>query len=132
MQIYFGGGKFKARTSIFKGLASLVLISSALTACNNEADDVNVPNNHLKVNFGVAAPQSRAIFTGTELPEGSIVGAKLDGYDDYAALTFTATGTGESRSWSGNKDVILTDTKGTLYSFYPQTGAWTSLPFRWT
>ena len=98
-------------------------LSRSMTACTNEADDVNVPNNHLKVNFGVAAPQSRAIFTGTELPEGSIVGAKLDGYDDYAALTFTATGTGESRSWSGNKDVILTDTKGTLYSFYPQTGA---------
>ena len=43
-------------------------------------------------------------------------------YDSYSTLYFTATGTGDSQTWAPNTDVVLTETKGTLYAYYPHDG----------
>jgi len=43
-------------------------------------------------------------------------------YDSYSPLYFTATGTGDSQTWIPNTDVVLTETKGTLYAYYPHDG----------
>ena len=43
-------------------------------------------------------------------------------YDSYSPLYFTATGTGDSQTWAPNTDVVLTETKGTLYAYYPHDG----------
>ena len=75
----------------------------------------------------MALPQARAIFTDASLPSGSVVGAMLDDgtatdYDSYSPLYFTATGAGDSQTWAPNTDVVLTETKGTLYAYYPHDG----------
>ena len=43
-------------------------------------------------------------------------------YDSYSPLYFTATGAGDSQTWAPNTDVVLTETKGTLYAYYPHDG----------
>ena len=43
-------------------------------------------------------------------------------YDSYSPLYFTATGAGDSQTWTPNTDVVLTETKGTLYAYYPHDG----------
>ena len=121
------GGNFAARTQILKGLLSLLLTTSAFTSCTNESEVFNQSSPKLDVKFGVALPQARAIFTDASLPSGSVVGAMLDDgtatdYDSYSTLYFTATGTGDSQTWTPNTDVVLTETKGTLYAYYPHDG----------
>ena len=79
--------------------------------------------NQLQLSFGINAPESRAIFTDTKLPDSSPVGVKLDGYTDYANLVYTGTTTSGTQSWSSTTSVTLTDTKGTLYAYWPQNNA---------
>ncbi len=43
-------------------------------------------------------------------------------YDSYSTLYFTAAGAGDSQTWAPNTDVVLTETKGTLYAYYPHDG----------
>ena len=124
---FSGGGNFAARTQLLKGFVSLLLITSAFTSCTNESEVFNQSSPKLDVKFGVALPQARAIFTDASLPSGSVVGAMLDDgtatdYDSYSPLYFTATGAGDSQTWAPNTDVVLTETKGTLYAYYPHDG----------
>jgi len=127
VNIFGGGGNFAARTQLLKGFVSLLLITSAFTSCTNESEVFNQSSPKLDVKFGVALPQARAIFTDASLPSASVVGAMLDDgaatdYDSYSTLYFTATGTGDSQTWAPNTDVVLTETKGTLYAYYPHDG----------
>ena len=124
---FSGGGNFGTRTQLLKGLLSLLLTTSAFTSCTNESDVFNQSSPKLDVKFGVALQQARAIFTDASLPSGSVVGAMLDDgtatdYDSYSPLYFTATGAGDSQTWAPNTDVVLTETKGTLYAYYPHDG----------
>ena len=123
----FRGGNFAARTQLLKGLLSLLLITTAFTSCTNESEVFKQSSPKLDVKFGVALQQARAIFTDASLPSGSVVGAMLDDgtatdYDSYSTLYFTATGAGDSQTWAPNTDVVLTETKGTLYAYYPHDG----------
>ena len=79
--------------------------------------------NQLQLSFGINALESRAIFTDTKLPDGKPVGVRLDGYADYANLVYTGTTTGTTQTWSSTTSVTLTDTKGTLYAYYPQSSS---------
>ena len=79
--------------------------------------------NQLQLSFGINAPQSRAIFTDTKLPDGSPVGVRLDGYADYANLVYTGTTTSGTQSWTSTTSVTLTETKGTLYAYWPQSSS---------
>ena len=124
---FSGGGNFETRTQLLKGLLSLLLTTSAFTACTNESEVFKQSSPKLDVKFGVALQQARAIFTDASLPSGSVVGAMLDDgtatdYDSYSPLYFTATGAGDSQTWAPNTDVVLTETKGTLYAYYPHDG----------
>ena len=79
-----------------------------------------ITGNQLKLSFGINAPESRAIFTDTKLPDNSPVGVKLDGYVDYANLVYKGTTTGGTQSWALTEgSVTLTDTKGTIYAYWP-------------
>ena len=124
---FSGGGNFAAHTQLLKGLLSLLLTTSAFTSCTNESEVFKQSSPKLDVKFGVALQQARAIFTDASLPSGSVVGAMLDDgtatdYDSYSPLYFTATGAGDSQTWTPNTDVVLTETKGTLYAYYPHDG----------
>jgi len=97
-----------------------MLISTAFASCTHESEDLNnLPGKNLKVSFNVAEVQSRAIFTEASLPTASVVGAKLDGYDSYSAITFTANGTGQAQTWTPSTDVSLGEDQGTLYTYFP-------------
>ena len=97
-----------------------MLITTAFASCTNESEDLNnLPGKNLKVSFNVAEVQSRAIFTEASLPTASVVGAKLDGYDSYSAITFTANGTGQAQTWTPSTDVVLGEDQGTLYTYFP-------------
>jgi len=97
-----------------------MLITTAFASCTNESEDLNnLPGKNLKVSFNVAEVQSRAIFNEASLPTASVVGAKLDGYDSYSAITFTANGTGQTQTWTPSTDVVLGEDEGTLYTYYP-------------
>jgi len=113
-------GKINTRTC--KGLLSLMLISTAFASCTHESEDLNnFSGKNLKVSFNVAEVQSRAIFNEASLPTASVVGAKLDGYDSYSAITFTANGTGQSQTWTPSTDVVLGEDQGTLYTYFPHS-----------
>ena len=76
--------------------------------------------NQLQLSFGVNAPESRAIHKDATLPDNSPVGVKLDGYADYANLVYKGTTTGGTQSWALTEgSVTLTDTKGTIYAYWP-------------
>ena len=118
-------GNFKHPvTSFTKGtiLSLLLAACTAFTACNNE-ESLPTTGNQLKLSFGIKAPESRAIFTDTKLPDGKPVGVRHDGYADYANLVYTGTTTGTTQTWSSTTSVTLTDTKGTLYAYYPQSSS---------
>ena len=97
-----------------------MLISTAFASCTHESEDLNnLPGKNLKVSFNVAEVQSRGIFNEASLPAASVVGAKLDGYDSYSAITFTANGIGQAQTWTPSTDVVLGEDQGTLYTYYP-------------
>jgi len=97
-----------------------MLITTAFASCTNESEDLNnFSGKNLNVSFNVAEVQSRAIFTEASLPTASVVGAKLDGYDSYSAITFTANGTGQAQTWTPSTDVVLGEDQGTLYTYFP-------------
>ena len=100
-------------------LSLLLAACTTFTACNSEEA---LPNqgNQLQLSFGVNAPESRAIHKDATLPDNSPVGVKLDGYADYANLVYKGTTTGGTQSWALTEgSVTLTDTKGTIYAYWP-------------
>ena len=123
---FSGGGNFKHPvTSFTKGTALSLLLAACttFTACNSDESSLPTAGNQLQLSFGINAPQSRAIFTGTKLPDNSPVGVRLDGYADYANLVFTGSTTSGTQSWASTTSVTLTDTKGTLYAYWPQSSS---------
>ena len=101
----------------------LMAACTTLTACNSDESSLPTAGNQLQLSFGINAPQSRAIFTDTKLPDNSPVGVRLDGYTDYANLVYTGSTTGTTQSWTSTTSVTLTETKGTLYAYWPQNNA---------
>ena len=99
-----------------------LLMASALsfTACTDDSDIIqDGADNKLQVNFAVNSHGSRAINRETSLPDGSQVGARLDGYTGYENLVYTASTGKTPQTWTGDKDVVLSDVSGTLYAYYP-------------
>lgn len=111
----------KPVTKSVKGTFFSLLLTTcaAFTACT-EKEDINLDNNNkLQVTFGVNSHGSRAINREISLPDGSQVGARLDGYAGYENLVYTASTGKTPQEWTGNKNVVLSDVNGTLYAFYP-------------
>ena len=120
-----GGGNFNPTNTLIKGFLSLLLITTTLTACNDADEAIpSQASNKLNITVGLNTPQSRTIITGNTLPDASVVGVRLDDdeatdYDDYAALAFTASTVDAKQVWTPNTDVVLSETEGTIYAYWP-------------
>ena len=122
---FSGEDNFEPVTSFAKGTALSLLLAACttFTACNSDESSLPASGNQLQLSFGINAPQSRAIFTDTKLPDNSPVGVRLSGYTDYANLVYTGTTTSGTQSGASTTSVTLTDTKGTLYAYWPQSNS---------
>ena len=96
------------------------------SGCNEAAVD-EAPDGRSALHLSVGV-DSRAIVDGTSLPSGHAIGITVvdatgTSYDSqsYNNVAFTASGSGSSQSWAGDKDVLLSGTEGTLYAYYPYT-----------
>ena len=118
-----GGGKNKPVHLIAKGLLPLLLISACTTfiACNESENAIpQMASNRLNISVGIHQSQSRAgLITSATLPEASEIGIKLDGYDDADNIKFTAATQDSKQVWNPASDIVLDETKGTLYAYYP-------------
>ena len=118
-----GGGKNKPVHLIAKGLLPLLLISACttFTACNESENAIpQMASNRLNISVGIHQPQSRAgLITSATLPEASEIGIKLEGYDDADNIKFTAATQDSKQVWNPASDIVLDETKGTLYAYYP-------------
>ena len=89
-------GNFKPVTLCAKGTFFSLLMAACtatFTACNSDESSLPTAGNQLQLSFGINAPQSRAIFTDTKLPDNSPVGVRLSAYADYANLVYTGSTT---------------------------------------
>ena len=121
-----GGGNFNPSNTLIKGVLSLLLITSILTACNDADEAIpSQASNKLNITVGLNPPQSRAgIITGSTLADGSTIGILLDDgaetdYDAVNNIKFTASTQDAKQVWTPASDIVLSDTKGTLYAYYP-------------
>ena len=119
-----GGGKNKPVHLFTKGtVLSLLLISACttFTACNESENAIpQMASNRLNISVGIHQPQSRAgLITSATLPEASEIGIKLEGYDDADNIKFTAATQDSKQVWNPASDIVLDETKGTLYAYYP-------------
>ena len=118
-----GGGKNKPVHLIAKELLPLLLISACttFTACNESENAIpQMASNRLNISVGIHQPQSRAgLITSTTLPEASEIGIKLEGYDDADNIKFTAATQDSKQVWNPASDIVLDETKGILYAYYP-------------
>ena len=103
-----------------------MFITTALTACNDADEAIPTQaSNKLNITVGLNTPQSRAgIITGNTLAEGSTIGILLDDgaetdYDAVNNIKFTASTQDAKQVWTPASDIVLSDTKGTLYAYYP-------------
>ena len=77
-------------------------------------------SNRLNISVGIHQPQSRTgLITSATLPEASEIGIKLEGYDDADNIKFTAATQDSKQVWNPASDIVLDETKGTLYAYYP-------------
>ena len=77
-------------------------------------------SNRLNISVGIHQPQSRAgLITSATLPDASEIGIKLEGYDDADNIKFTAATQDSKQVWNPASDIVLDETKGTLYAYYP-------------
>ena len=77
-------------------------------------------SNRLNISVGIHQPQSRAgLITSATLPDASEIGIKLEGYDDADNIKFTAATDKGNQVWNPASDIVLDETKGTLYAYYP-------------
>ena len=121
-----GGGNFNPTYTLIKGFLSLLFITATLTACNDADEAIPTQaSNKLNITVGLNPPQSRAgIITGNTLADGSTIGILLDDgaetdYDAANNIKFTASTQDAKQVWTPASDIVLSDTKGTLYAYYP-------------
>ena len=119
----------KQRFTKSKGILSLLFsIVLAITGCSNEE---SIPQTEqgtrLNISVGIKQPEARGVIKGSTLPDGSKIGVRLAGagdatdYQSYEHVCYTASGTGDAQTWSTVNDIVLNETSGTLYAYYPYT-----------
>ena len=105
-----------------------LLVGAACLApgCNQVTVD-DIPDGCAPLHIAVGV-DSRAIVDGTSLSSGDAIGVTVVDatgtlYDSqaYNNVAFTASGAGTSQAWTGEKDILLSGTEGTLYAYYPYT-----------
>jgi len=123
-------GRGKINTRICKGFLSLMLITTAFASCTHESEDLQqLQGNHLAIQVGIQEiTNSRAVITGNNLIDGSLVGVTVvdatgTAYQDqdYNNVCYTAATVDGKQQWTPSKDVTLSGEPATLYAYYPWT-----------
>lgn len=109
-----------------RGLVLLAVAAFLGSSCNQVIVE-DIPDGCAPLNLAVGV-DSRAIIDGTSLSSVDAIGVTVVDatgslYDSqaYNNVAFTATGSGATQAWSGEKDILLSGTEGTLYAYYPYT-----------
>lgn len=105
-------------------IALCIWIAGLFNSCTDQISCT--PETHLQVGVTTQVPETKDLITGTRLPDGSTIGVfavepGLLTYNGmlYNNIPYTAIGSGESQQWSLNDDVLLNDTHGYGYAYYP-------------
>ena len=109
-----------------KTIITCTALTMILCSCNTNLVGNSEPDARLRVNITSSA-STRALVEENRLPDGSEVGITVletdyTDYDDISAfknVKFTASTQGSSQVWSGQSEIILSTTKGTLFAYYP-------------
>lgn len=117
-----------------KTIITCTALTMILCSCNTNLIGNSEPDARLRVNITSSA-STRALVEENRLPDGSEVGITVletdyTDYDDISAfknVKFTASTQGSSQVWSGQSEIILSTTKGTLFAYYPYSGSVTDI-----
>ena len=111
-----------------KKIFSLLLGACTIfTACTDEDEPLSVDSGKcLQINVGVNQTAARSIITGTALPDESQVGVSLIdesgsvySQKNYNNVCFTGSSEEGVQKWTPLKNILLNETKGTLYAYWP-------------
>ena len=117
---------------------SAVMTSAMLAACTQLPDPVGITTEDgSPIVVSVTASdgiQTRGIITGTTLENGSRVGLSLCDVSGtkyqgitYENICYTASGSGSSQKWDAESPIMVANTPGTLYGYYPYSESVTDI-----
>ena len=117
---------------------SAVMTCAILTACTQMLDPVGITTEDgSPVVVSVTASdgiQTRGVITGTTLDDGSRIGLSLCDVSGttyqgitYENISYTASGSGSSQKWDTESPILVANTPGTLYGYYPYSESVTDI-----
>ena len=117
---------------------SAAMTCAMLAACTQMPDPVGITSEEgSPVVVSVTASdglQTRGIITGTTLDDGSRIGLSLCDVSGttyqgitYENICYTASGSGSSQKWDTESPILVTNTPGTLYGYYPYSESVTDI-----
>lgn len=124
----------KASLSSFLAIVAMTFFS----ACSHlEPDHKNPDGPEAPINISVTASDgtpTRGIITGTSLPDGSQIGLTFCDISGttyqgkkYENISYTAEGSGSAQTWDTSSPIMVANTPGTLYGYYPQSSPVTDI-----
>lgn len=124
----------KKTNTMKKTLITCTVLTVILCSCNTNLVGNPEPDARLKVNITNSA-STRALIEENRLPDGSEVGITVletdytdyDGISAFKNVKYTASTQGSSQVWSGQSEIILSTTKGTLFAYYPYSESVTDI-----
>ena len=117
---------------------SAVMTCAMLAACTQLPDPVGITSEDgSPIVVSVTASdglQTRGIITGTTLDDGSRIGLSLCDVSGttyqgiiYENICYTASGSGSSQKWDTESPILVANTPGTLYGYYPYSESVTDI-----
>ena len=117
---------------------SAVMTCAMLAACTQLPDPVDITTEDVSpIVVSVTASdglQTRGIITGTTLDDGSRIGLSLCDVSGtkyqgitYENICYTASGSGSSQKWDAESPIMVANTPGTLYGYYPYSESVTDI-----
>ena len=117
---------------------SAAMTCAMLAACTQMPDPVGITSEDgSPIVVSVTASdglQPRGIITGTTLDDGSRIGLSLCDVSGttyqgitYENISYTASGSGSSQKWDTESPILVTNTPGTLYGYYPYSESVTDI-----
>ena len=117
---------------------SAAMTCAMLAACTQMPDPVGITTEDgSPVVVSVTASdgiQTRGVITGTTLDDGSRIGLSLCDVSGttyqgitYENISYTASGSGSSQKWDADSPILVANTPGTLYGYYPYSESVTDI-----
>ena len=117
---------------------SAAMTCAMLAACTQLPDPVDITTEDVSpIVVSVTASdglQTRGIITGTTLDDGSKIGLSLCDVSGtkyqgitYENICYTASGSGSSQKWDAESPILVANTPGTLYGYYPYSESVTDI-----